>query len=73
MPVCSYQSKLSHAVAVVSPVFEWFTVRCNVTTLSQPLALVNVCVKASVEAVMPVCSYQSKLSHAVAVVSPVFE
>ena len=69
--VCSYQSKLSHAVAVVSPVLLWLMVKCKVTTLSQPLAVVNVCVKLSQLAVRLVCSYQSKLLHATAVVSPV--
>ena len=71
MFVCSYQSKLSHANAVVSPVLLWPTVKCNVTTESQPLALVNVCVKLFVLEVMFVCSYQSKLLQAKAVVSPV--
>ena len=71
MFVCSYQSKRSQANAVVSPVLLWPTVRCNVTTLSQPDAFVNVCVRASVLDVMFVCSYQSKRSQANAVVSPV--
>ena len=66
-----YQVKLLQADAVVSPVLLCPTVKCKVTTLSQPLAFVNVCVKDSVLEVMPVCSYQSKLSHANAVVSPV--
>ena len=71
MFVCSYQSKLLHANAVVSPVLLWPTVKCNVTTESQPDAFVNVCVKLFVLEVMFVCSYQSKLLHANAVVSPV--
>ena len=71
MLVCSYQSKLLHAVAVVSPVLLWLMVKCKVTTESQPEAFVNVCVRLSLLAVRLVCSYQSKLSHAVAVVSPV--
>ena len=69
--VCSYQSKRSHATAVVSPVLPWLMVKCKVTTESQPEAFVNVCVRLSQLAVRLVCSYQSMLSHAVAVVSPV--
>ena len=68
---CSYQSKLLQANAVVSPVLLWPSVKCKVTTLSQPLALVNVCVKLFVLEVILWCSYQSKLLQANAVVSPV--
>ena len=39
-----YQVKLLHAKAVVSPVLEWPTVKCKVTTESHPDAFVNVCV-----------------------------
>ena len=35
--------KLLQANAVVSPVLLWPTVKCNVTTESQPEALVKVC------------------------------
>jgi len=69
--VCSYQSKRSQANAVVSPVLLWPTIKCNVTTLSQPFTLVNVCVRLFVLEVILVCSYQSKRSQANAVVSPV--
>ena len=55
----------------MSPVLLWPTVSFKVTTESQPLALVNVCVRLFVLEVMFVCSYQSKLSQANAVVSPV--
>ena len=37
-----YQTKLSQAMAVVSPVAELLIVRFNVTTLSQPLAATKV-------------------------------
>ena len=70
MPVFSYQSKVLQAKAVVSPVLLWPTVRCRVTTESQPNTLVKVWVSVSVDSVMFVFSYQSKLSHAKAVVSP---
>ena len=40
------QVKLTQANAVVSPVLLCPTVKCNVTTESQPLAFVNVCVGA---------------------------
>ena len=71
MLVCSYQSKLSQAKAMVSPVLRCPTVRCRVTTESQPDAFVKVCVSVSVDSVMLVCSYQSKLLQAKAMVSPV--
>ena len=62
--------KLLQAVAEVSPVLLWLIVKCNVTTLSHPAALVKVCVAVFVELVY-VVPHQVKLSHAVAVVSPV--
>ena len=70
---CSYQSKRSHANAVVSPVLLWPTVKCSVTTESQPEALVKVCVRTSVLEVILRCSYQLKLLQAKAVVSPVLQ
>ena len=41
-----YQVKELQAKAVVSPVLLWPTVKCSVTTESQPEALVKVCVGA---------------------------
>ena len=63
--------KLLHANAVVSPVLLWPTVKCSVTTLSQPLALVKVCLGATVGVDVYVVPYHVKLLHANAVVSPV--
>jgi hypothetical protein len=45
-------------------------VKCNVTTLSQPLTFVNVCVGVAEE--VYVLLYHTKLTQAVAAVSPVF-
>jgi hypothetical protein len=59
------------AKAVVSPVLVCPTVKCKVTTESQPDAFVNVCVEFDVDVYE--VPYQVKLLHANAVVSPVFE
>ena len=54
---------------MVSPVLLLFIVNSRVTTLSQPAALVKVCIGVD-EAVKSV-PYQVKLSQAVAIVSPI--
>jgi hypothetical protein len=66
-----YHVKLSQAKAVVSPVLLCPTVRCNVTTESQPLAFVKVCVGATAGVEVYSVPYHVKLSQAMAVVSPV--
>ena len=57
-------------MAVVSPVFGELIVRCRVTTESQPLMFVNVCV--GVPVALYVVPYHVNELHTVAVVSPVF-
>ena len=69
--VVPYHVKLLQAKAVVSPVLLWPTVKCKVTTLSQPLAFVNVCVGAMAGVDVYVVPYHVKLLQANAVVSPV--
>ena len=58
-------------VTEVSKVYVGLIVRCRVTVLSQPYAFppTKVCVAVSVETVY-VLSYQVKLTHSTAVVSP---
>ena len=69
---CSpYQSNSLQAKAVVSPVLECPMVRCSVTTLSQPEALVNVCVGLTIGVSVKCSPYQSNSLQAKAVVSPV--
>ena len=48
-------------------------VKCRVTTLSQPLALVNVCVGAIAGVSVYVVPYHVKSTHENADVSPVLE
>ena len=57
-----YQTKLSQAVAVVSPVVELLIVKFNVTTLSQPKVVCKVSLYIPVE--VYVVPYQTKLSQA---------
>ena len=56
-------------MAVVSPVVELLIVRFNVTILSQPDIVCNVSVYVPV--LLYVVPYQTKLSQATAVVSPI--